>query len=239
MCLSNTPRCTLLQRTSAPSIPCSFHFVRENLALPRSLQGVIVGDLRDAFNHCRASAARAFRMMKSINRRRELRYKAMCPRDDAAVYLSHADSVHRLWDWYQDYNSDDPTLAPTPKIPSLLMKFRIDHRTYDQWAREYHRLLESFLEGPYRAWLDAKEEMEDLISKARLTTLNGANGELWQTFWGPRFLAEMEKWEEFLPELALPSYEDLVDEMYHAIRERVEDGERLSKEFYLYGTTTP
>lgn len=45
------------------------------------------------------------------------------------------------------------------------------------------------------------------------------------------FLAEMSKWENQLPKLATPSWEEVVDEIHKALLERAEPG--TLPEFYI------
>ncbi|KAL2832856.1 hypothetical protein BDW59DRAFT_157003 [Aspergillus cavernicola] len=68
------------------------------------------------------------------------------------------------------------TLAPTAKIPSLALKLRIDHETYDSWAKEYILLVEDFYSGVYQTYLNVKAALEAEITIAfEYTLLNEAN----------------------------------------------------------------
>lgn len=74
--------------------------------------------------------------------------------------------------------------------------------------------------GPYVDWLRAKSHLEHVIETTG--RMNEMNKRQWLRWWQVEFLGEMATWEETLEELILPSWEEIIDEIYQLVRERVD-----------------
>lgn len=181
------------------------------------------------------SATLAFRHLKSMEKLHSERYRAMCPRDDLTSYILHAESVDRLFTWGLDYVTGNPTLAPQAKLPSEILHFRVDQRAYNEFAMEYVAALERYLSGSYLAWRELKAKFEQAIPKAGFKEASRQQFLVW---WKQTFLVEMAKWEDSLPGLLLPPWEQVVDDVYFAILERVEIANSSVHQFYIATAAT-
>ena len=78
--------------------------------------------------------------------------------------------------------------------------------------------------GPIRAW----EKLKPLVAIRAQQVLSETVYREWRYWWDSEYMPAMSKWENCLPDLALPSWEDLVDELYMMILERVEGAEEFA-----------
>lgn len=199
--------------------PEPYLFDKECLVLPAHLKLCLPSEIVQGFIHARWAASKALRFIKIVEKNYNKRYYAMCPLTTPDRVLAHVESVSRLVTWKSDYNHTNPTLAPTAKIDPNTLSFRIDHRAYDQFARNYIKLLEQFIDGPHKRWIEAKQELDARVKNANL---NATDYDDWYRFWGLTFLVEMNKWEGRLEGLVLPSWEEIMDSLCHLILELVE-----------------
>ncbi|KAL4864468.1 hypothetical protein BDV12DRAFT_205665 [Aspergillus spectabilis] len=210
------------------SIPSKFLFEKENLVLPTYLKSILDEDLHASFDKCCLTAAKAFWSMRTISDQRQMRFKFLCPTDDFTRLAGHCNAIDRLIAWREDYDSANPTLAPTPKITRASLALCISREAYEEWAREYNLGLEKYMEGEYQEHRISKGNFEVGIEMAK----NGGRlsvGDAWLlgVFFREEFLPAMKQWEECVALLALPKYEELVDELFWAVAESVEGGEAL------------
>jgi hypothetical protein len=205
-------------------------FDKEKIKLPPHLQTVLTHDARVMLQEVVENASVAFCQLKSMEKLRDQRYRAMCSRRDHSRYFIHAESVDRLFSWGQDHKPHDPVLAPPAKISPDVLHFHVNHRAYDEYKREYTNALERYLTNPYQLWRDSKKKLEQLVAKSGISEMNHESFLCW---WRDTFLAEMAKWEDRLAGLLLPSWEEVVDDVYFAILERVEVGSSAVNEFYI------
>lgn len=206
-----------ISRNSMPSK--RYIFDRECLSLPAWLKPITPKPVLQALHHVRDTASAAFNGRKLLELKHATRYKAMCPRDSSMRYLIHSESIDRLLNWDFDLKPHNPTLAPAAKLSPFVLQFHVDQRAYDTFAGEYTACLEEYIMGPYVNWLRAKSHMEHVIETG---AMNEMNKRQWLRWWQVEFLGEMATWEETLEELILPSWEEIIDEIYQLIRERVD-----------------
>lgn len=199
--------------------PEPYLFDRECLVLPADLKQRLPSEITQGFIHARWAASKALHLIKIVERNYNKRYYAMCPHTTSDRLFAHIDSVSRLATWKSDYNHTNPTLAPTSKIDPNSLSFRIDHRAYDEFARKYIDLLEYFINGPHKRWIEAKQELNARVENANLNSTDYDN---WHRFWSLTFLVEMNKWEGRLEGLVLPSWEEIMDDLCRLIMELVE-----------------
>ncbi|KNG82767.1 hypothetical protein ANOM_008515 [Aspergillus nomiae NRRL 13137] len=200
-----------------------YGFQKENLDIPAHLVTIIPTALRDAFYRARFIAGRAFRYLEYIEIRQANRYQAMCPRT-SRNYYSHQMSVLRLFSWRHDYHWRNPTLAPTEKLDPAILCFHIDQSAYQSYQAVFAKYQDAFMSGPFRVWHDAKRAVEATAAKSNLSEVEQR---MWNQFWRVNFLGEMQKWESRATALAIPSWEEIVDELYDAILECVEGAEDM------------
>ena len=209
--------------------PEPYLFDKDCLVLPAHLKEVLPPNVVQGFVNARWAASKALRYIRAVERNYHKRYNAMCPLGQHDRVLAHIESVGRLVAWKADKNETNPTLAPTAKIDPSTLTFYIDHRTYDDFAWNYVQLLERFLQGPYKKWLEAKKEVERSVDNANLSETDYGH---WYRFWNLTFLVEMNKWEGHLQGLLLPSWEEMVDSLRHLILEFVESPDVVLSDLY-------
>lgn len=210
-------------------------FDTEKIKLPEHLQSALSRECHDALKKVFDAATVAFRHLKAMQKLRDERYRAMCSRENLTQYNLHAESVDRLFSWGQDPNPDNPPLAAEAKIPSFVLHFHVEQRAYDEYMKHYIMSLERYLAGPYKKWHDMKMWLEHVVSKS---TMNPVDRRDFFHWWLSVLLPEMTKWEDALPGLLLPSWEEVVDDVYFAILERVEIGTSAVTEFYVSTAAT-
>lgn len=209
--------------------PEPYLFDKDCLVLPAHLKEVLPPNVVQGFVNARWAASKALRYIRAVERNYHKRYNAMCPLGQHDRVLAHIESVARLVAWKTDKSETNPTLAPTAKIDPSTLTFHIDHRTYDDFAWNYVKLLERFLQGPYNKWLEAKKEVERSVDNANLSETDYGH---WYRFWNLTFLVEMNKWEGRLQGLLLPSWEEMVDSLRHLILEFVESPHVVLSDIY-------
>lgn len=96
-------------------------------------------------------------------------------------------------------------------------QFHTDQLAYDQYDVFYSDELESYLSGPYMRWLRKKAKFD---AKMRSANMSDIDRQEWQWWWNKVYLVEMAQWEEQLKELVIPSWEEVVDELHQALKER-------------------
>ncbi|RJE25172.1 hypothetical protein PHISCL_02511 [Aspergillus sclerotialis] len=205
-------------------------FDKKKIELPARLQMVLTPECNQVLNKVVETASIAFRHLKAMEKYRNDRYRAMCPRDSLSRYILHSESVDRLFSWGQDHNPNDPTLAPHPKISPSVLYFHVEQHAYDKYAEEYTKALERYLSGSYQQWRNVKQELEHVVSKSGLRLTHRREFLCW---WTDVFLSEMAKWEDRLAGLLLPSWEEVIDDVYFAILERVDIGTSAVDQFYI------
>ncbi|KAE8383363.1 hypothetical protein BDV26DRAFT_287560 [Aspergillus bertholletiae] len=200
-----------------------YSFQEEHLDIPTHLKTTIPTELRDAFYRARFIAGRTFRGLEYLEISQANRYQAMCPCTNINYYR-HQTSVLRLFSWHHDYHWRDPTLAPTEKLDPAILCFHIDQSAYQSYQAIFAKHREAFMSGLFLAWDNAKRAMEAIAAKVRLSEIERR---MWNQFWHISFLGEMQKWESRALALSLPSWEEIIDELYDAILECVEGADDM------------
>lgn len=200
-----------------------YGFQQENLNIPSHLETIIPAELRTAFYRARYIAGQTFRNLEYLEICQANRYQAMCPR--ASVnYYNHQVSVLRLFSWRHDYHWRNPTLAPTEKLDPAILRFHIDQSAYQSYQAIFAKYQEAFMSGHFLAWHNVKRAVEATTAKSNLSEMEQR---MWNQFWHVSFLGEMQEWESRVMTLAIPSWEEIVDEFYNAILECVEGAEDM------------
>lgn len=186
------------------------------LQAPGELQQAQIGLLRRAIQ--------AIDAMKLLMERRETRYYALCSEDLEVQYGVHKTSIDRLLQWKLDWNAENPTLAPTDKIPRDGLHFHLDPISYATFTLNYIDQVEAFMAGPYSTWTKYKSQVQHMASRI----MGDLDYLAWRHWWDNTFLQAMWKWESCLEGLIIPSWEEVVDEIYLLVLERVEDATELA-----------
>lgn len=200
-----------------------YEFQKEHLDIPAHLETIIPAELRTAFYRAKYIAGQTFRQLEYLEIRQANRYQAMCP-PTSINYYNHQMSVLRLFSWRHDYHWRNPTLAPTEKLDPAILCFHIDQSAYQSYQTIFTKYQETFMSGHFLAWHNIKRAVDATVAKSKL---NDVEKRMWNQFWHTNFLGEMQKWESRAMALAIPSWEEIVDELYNAILECVEGAEDM------------
>lgn len=186
------------------------------LKVPEEIQLAQIGLLR--------RASQTIDAMKLLMERREGRYHALCSKTPEHPYNAHKTSIDRLLQWKPDWDTENPTLAPANKIPRAGLQFQLDPISYSLFALNYTGQVELFLNGTFRAWLNYKSQVQNMATR----TLSGVDYLTWRHWWDNTFSEAMSKWEVCVEGLIMPSWEEIVDEIYLLVLERVEDATEVA-----------
>ncbi|KAJ5171829.1 hypothetical protein N7492_004422 [Penicillium capsulatum] len=196
------------------------------LQVPPDLQNLQVGLIK--------RAEQAIHAMTALMNQRETRYNALCPQTAEITYRVHKTSIERLLLWKQDWNMRDPTLAPAVKIPRDTLHFHLDPLSYAAFTTEYISQLEAFMSGPFTQWITYKSHVQYSASRV----LDEITYSKWRDWWDNSFTSAMWIWEICLEGLIVPTWEEMVDDIYLLILERVEDAGDLATSLCSSRTTS-
>lgn len=180
--------------------------------------------IEDAVAQLHERAQIAITSMKQLSHLRSNRYANMCSPSLGTISKLHRWSIKRLFDWKVQWDPKDPTLVPSAKIPREVLKFTLDPQYYAKLYKTYNRWIQNFMIGPIRAW----QKMKPLVITRAMQDLNEYEYREWRYWWDTVYMPAMKKWEECLEDLLLPTWEDIVDEVYVMILERVDGAEELA-----------
>lgn len=180
--------------------------------------------MKDAIAQLHERAQITITSMKQLSHLRSSRYDNMCSPSLGVLYQLHRWSIKRIFDWEAQWDPKDPTLVPSAKIPREVLKFTLDPQHYAKFYKAYSLWIQNFMIGPIRAW----EKMKPLVITRASQVLTEHQYEEWRYWWENTYMPAMWKWETCLEDLLLPTWEDIVDEVYAMILERVEDAEVLA-----------
>lgn len=138
--------------------------------------------------------------------------------------------------WRKDHHPPDPTLAPSAKIPREVIELTIQRPSYERWSHSYMMQFEAFQKRELRIYRRAKIALADAVHKAKATGVVFGFYEALLTTYYAGFLAEMGKWDQYPASLTIPSYDEIVEELYRAAIECVEDGEEVFRAACWSGT---
>ncbi|KAF9886565.1 hypothetical protein FE257_011337 [Aspergillus nanangensis] len=190
------------------------------LNIPDDLRAIFPPSAFPAFEICRGRFIRANRLLETLTHFKHYRWTYLCPRGSPR-YRDHEDAVFRLRSWRPYYFRVDPTLAPTPKLPALSLKFCIKEEVYNDYLARYDLHRDRFFAETQDQWLAAKKEVGRELDAAEL---GDEERHLLNEFW-QGFVRNMEKWHAVILDYELPSWEEVVDDLCTVIRQRVEDGD--------------
>ena len=194
-------------------------FDKQNIQIPMHLNAIAPRQVHLAITNVRSTASVAFQALRRLDNLYHKRFHRMCYVTHQKSYYLHAESIDRLLKWRNDFDECVfRTLAPCAKIPSFTLRFCVDEGAYTQYAMEFARLREEYIQGPYVRWLVTKRKMESVLLQ---TTMREMDRKQWLLWW-TKFLTEMAKWEDRLNEMLLPTWTDIVDQLFSLIEERVE-----------------
>ncbi|PYH45856.1 uncharacterized protein BP01DRAFT_391228 [Aspergillus saccharolyticus JOP 1030-1] len=161
--------------------------------------------------------------------------------------ITHTQSIDRLFNWRRDYIPGDPTLAPTAKIPCCALRFHIDEAAYTAYATRYTALLDWYLAKVYQPYREAVRAVEECLVPGKghdgghgADGSNSSNAQpetampemdrrQFKRWWEAVFVQEMMRWENRIPLLVVPSFEQVVGEVWEAVGDAVElEGEEIS-----------
>ncbi|KAJ5824548.1 hypothetical protein N7447_006888 [Penicillium robsamsonii] len=189
-------------------------------------------EVRHALNTLQYKAMVAIYDMKSLMLIRDNRYFQLCPQNTGSViHQLHQSSINRLLEWKEDWTFIDPTLASAAKIPRDSLHFCVDSIAYGKFTCEYTRKIDEFMSGSFQSWRQLRAEIGHLAY--RLMSDNPHGYEEWRVWWEGKFADDMWKWEVCLEGLILPTWEEIIDDVYLMIHDRVEDAQDLANSFYI------
>lgn len=180
--------------------------------------------MHTAVNTLRQLAAIAIKSMRQLMTLHDKRYNALCPGKLGLIYDMHVYSMRRLVEWKEQSNPDDPTLAPAPKIPRDSLKFTLDPQNYQKFSEWYHNCVKNFMAGPFSTYRQFKLEL--IITAAQILDEHAYRE--WRHWWDCTFVPAMWKWEACLEGLILPTWEEVIDDVFLMILDRVEDAGELA-----------
>ncbi|KAJ5143235.1 uncharacterized protein N7515_002022 [Penicillium bovifimosum] len=193
---------------------------------------ILPPEVHAAMAELRYKAITAVFSMKSLMTTRNNCYFNLCPDPPESVaYQMHQSSIRRLLDWQEDRDPLDPTFAPAHKIPRTSLHFSVDHIAYGRFAMEYTNRLAAYMAGPFQDWRQYRSEVEHIAF--RLMSNNKHNYAEWRAWWNGQFADDMFKWETCLDGLVLPTWEEIIDDVYLMIIDRVEDAQELANSFHF------
>jgi hypothetical protein len=189
-------------------------------------------EVRNALNTLQYRAMVAVYGMKNLMIVRDHRYFELCPKNTGSiVYQLHQSSMRRLLEWKEDWNFADPTLAGAAKIPRDALHFCVDSIAYGKFTYDYTNKIHGFMSGPFQNWRQLRMEIGHLAF--RLMSHKPHEYNEWRAWWEGKFADDMWKWEVCLEGLILPTWEEIIDDVYLMIHDRVEDAQDLANTFYI------
>lgn len=223
----------LLATAGKPSIT-NYTYNPTDFTLPTYLQVPL--DLSIAHTHLHESAYAAIRGMKEIMHFHDHRFSFLCPQTPPTTWTTHCKSMQRLRDWKQDtfpppsaanpFPAKDPTLAPRPKLPCDAIRIRLDAKYYAHFVSSYVRFLDEFFHGVWTVYMKAKCAVQGLAARC----LSEFVYREWRYWWDGEFRNNMRRWEDCCAVLPLPMWEDVVDEVYLMVVDRVEEPGEIAAE---------
>ncbi|KAL3477372.1 hypothetical protein BJX99DRAFT_257622 [Aspergillus californicus] len=219
-----------------PAIPHEITFSRKDLVVPYKLSIAIGLNLTNLFIQFQHVAATTFRAMRVINYHRQHRFRALCPREQELRQERHNLSIDRMMAWRKDYHPRDPTLASSAKIPREAIELTIQRSAYERWSYSYMVQFEDFQKRELMTYRHAKIVLANAVHKAKATGVVFGFYEALLTTYYAGFLGEMGKWDQYPASLTIPSFDEIVEELYQATIECVEDGEEVYRAAHRSGT---
>ncbi|KXG54613.1 uncharacterized protein PGRI_077570 [Penicillium griseofulvum] len=189
-------------------------------------------EVRCAMKDLQCRAMEAICGMKHLMVSRNERYFKLCPQNTGSItYRLHHSSMERLLQWKEDWKLADPTLAAAAKIPRDSLQFCVDSIAYGKFTYDYTHKIDHYMSGEFQNWRQFRTEIGHLAY--RLMSHKPHDYEEWRIWWEGKFAEDMWKWEVCLEGLILPTWEEIIDDVYLMIHDRVEDAQSLADSFYI------
>jgi hypothetical protein len=209
-------------------------FNKACLQFPTHLKTIVPREVLIKLDCARQAATTAFHSVRQLDKMWCRRYRNLCPVDDESRYRKHVESVDHLLRWERNHLTpwQALTLSPPPKIPLFLIHLYVDESTYNKFAKEYARIHNNFIEGPYARWVIAKESLDVAFEVGLPNEMNRRQC----LRWWHRFLMEMSKWEDRIDELALPPWSEILQHLDKLLQEGVETESDWDADLSLHGS---
>ncbi|KAL4807353.1 hypothetical protein BDV18DRAFT_116098 [Aspergillus unguis] len=204
-------------------IPSAIRFRPRPLVLLPDMRIFLPKKLQEAWDECRCAGSIAMLSFNQLNKRRDLRHRALCPKDDIIRFSLHVDAINRLMIWSREYHSSTKSLIAPPKLTrDDLRGLCLSKQAYDAWAHSYNRDVQCYLEGEYETYLTSKRAlMEEIATVRESGNLTEAQFDTMRVL-SIDFRAEMTKWEVHVERLPVPSYHVVLNEVFSAVIEGLE-----------------
>ncbi|KAJ5988422.1 hypothetical protein N7481_003632 [Penicillium waksmanii] len=227
--IRNRHEIKLLALEGKPSIT-NYIYNSNHFTCPAYLQVPL--ELSVAQSNLHQSAYNAVRGMKEIMHFRDHRFSFLCPQTPKSEWAIHCKSMQRLREWEEDIyppiNQFKPTLrlhsCPRPRLPKEVIRIRLDAKYYGRFVSSYVNFLDEFFHGPWTEYMKWKHEVENLAAHV----LSEFVYHEWRYWWDREFCPDMSKWEGCCAMLPMPLWEDVIDELYLMIVDRVEDPDQMA-----------
>ncbi|CAI7663026.1 unnamed protein product [Penicillium pancosmium] len=233
--IRNRHEMKLLAQEGKPSIT-NYTYNPDNFTLPTYLQ--VPMELSIAQSNLHQAAYNAIRGMKEIMHFRDHRFSFLCPQAPKSDWTIHCKSMQQLREWQEDTyppppttNSDlvlyDFTLAPRPRLPKEAIRIRLDSKYYGRFVSSYVNSLDEFFHGAWTEYMKWKHEVESLAAHV----LSEFVYHEWRYWWDTEFCPDM----RCCSMLPMPLWEDVIDELYLMIVDRVEEPDQIASSLWRIG----
>ncbi|KAJ5151159.1 uncharacterized protein N7482_010411 [Penicillium canariense] len=212
----------VVYKTKQKKTIAAYVYNPNDFRLPTYLQ--LPPELHSLHMHVAEAAYAVIDSMRFLDFARAQRYYAMCPTQQGAIFDKHSQSIRRLLEWTEDYNPMDPTLAAGSKLSCDILEFHMDQVAYATYADLYLMALQRFVNIEWSSYCQKMLHMKLQASQK----MNRFDYQAWLYWWHGEFRASMEKWEIYLDNMSIPTWEEIVDELYGLILERVEDSQGMN-----------
>jgi hypothetical protein len=237
--IRNRHKMKLLAQEGKPSIT-NYTYNPNNFTLPTYLQ--VPMELSIAQSNLHQAAYNAIRGMKEIMHFRDHRFSFLCPQTPKRDWTIHCKSMQRLREWQEDTYPPPPTtnsnlilndftLAPRPRLPKEAIRIRLDSKYYGRFVSSYVNFLDEFFHGAWTEYMKWKHEVESLAAHV----LSEFVYHEWRYWWDTEFCIDMRKWEGCCSMLPMPPWEDVIDELYLMIFDRVEEPDHIASSLWRIG----
>ncbi|KAJ5770610.1 uncharacterized protein N7511_002661 [Penicillium nucicola] len=223
-----TKRNIMLSLNETASI-LNYRFNEKDFTPPASIR--IPPEVRSGLDDIRVKVSFTIMLMKQLMLIRNNRFFEMCPRKAGLMYQMHVSSIKRLLEWKEIWNHIDPTLSVSTKIPREALRFCVDELAYSRFTADYTEKIHILMSGAFQEWRGARMATDHLA--CRLMNHNKEEYCKWRKWFDGEFTAHMWEWENCLNGLLMPTWEEVIDDLFLMIHDRVEDAEELAETFHI------
>ncbi|KAJ5295324.1 hypothetical protein N7508_010145 [Penicillium antarcticum] len=197
----------------------------------------VPAEVRNGLADIRKKVMVTVTLMKQLMLIRNNRFFEICPTRSGALHQVHVLSVKRLLEWKERWDQIDPTLSVSVKIPCETLRFCVDEFAYARFTTDYTEKIHTLMSGAFQQWRAACHAVSHL--SCRLMVGKEQDYLDWRKWFDGEFTAHMREWENCLKGLVLPTWEEVIDDLFLMIHDRVEDAEELAETFYIRGADSP